>query len=160
MAQCVNHPDRKARARGLCSSCYQLDWQRRNPDKTWRAAHPEKKKAANALYYARNKDKINARATVWQKNNPERAQRIYRRSRYAKLGVTIEQYDELLKTQRGRCAACGDEPKKTLLAVDHDHKTGAIRGLLCPPCNTGLGYFRDSPERLRAAADYLEAHPA
>lgn len=54
-----------------------------------------------------------------------------------------------------RCAVCGEPPTRRRLDVDHDHKTGAVRGLLCSDCNIALGKFRDDPDRLRAAADYL-----
>lgn len=58
------------------------------------------------------------------------------------------------------CEICGAEPEsKRAHAVDHDHQTGLIRGTLCRPCNQGLGHFRDDPNILRKAAEYLEQPP-
>lgn len=69
-----------------------------------------------------------------------------------KYGLSIEDLDNLKKEQK-ICAACGkDKP----LVVDHDHKTGIVRGLLCVKCNQGLGCFEDDPLALRGAAAYLE----
>jgi hypothetical protein len=62
--------------------------------------------------------------------------------------VTQETYDRILAAQDGGCAICGALPAVRDLAVDHDHKTGAVRGLLCMSCNTGLGHFHDDPELL------------
>jgi hypothetical protein len=64
------------------------------------------------------------------------------------------------RAQRWRCAVCGRRPRPQdgRLVVDHDHRTGAVRALLCAPCNSALGLFGDKPERLRAAAEYLDAH--
>lgn len=64
-----------------------------------------------------------------------------RNARFQRLyGITVEEYDRLLAEQGGVCARCKSEPQATLrLAVDHDHKTGEVRGLLCGPCNTYLG---------------------
>lgn len=73
-------------------------------------------------------------------------------------GITRADYDRMAKAQNGRCAICGDkEPggKFTLWLVDHCHTTKRVRGLLCHRCNMGLGYFKDDPERLRAALAYL-----
>jgi hypothetical protein len=74
-----------------------------------------------------------------------------------KYGITKEQHDELLRNQGGVCAICKCHQRYQSLAVDHDHKTGHVRGLLCMQCNRGLGRFFDSPLRLRNAADYIEA---
>lgn len=57
-----------------------------------------------------------------------------------------------------KCAICGEAGKD--MARDHCHATGLSRDRLCRPCNLGLGHFRDSPARLRAAAAYIEAHAA
>jgi hypothetical protein len=78
------------------------------------------------------------------------------RDRY---GMTVAGYDELLAAQRGRCAVCGTTDPGghwSRFHIDHDHRCGQIRGLLCNRCNGGLGYFFDDPELLRSAADYLE----
>ena len=73
--------------------------------------------------------------------------------------VTPETYDMLLRAQGGGCAICATTPKTRRLHIDTDHRDGfRVRGLLCHRCNQGLQFFSDSPERLRAAADYLEQH--
>ena len=74
-----------------------------------------------------------------------------------RFGITLEQYEDMLKEQGGRCMICG-AIKSTLnhkLAVDHDHKTSKIRGLLCKSCNLGIGNFLDSPVLLQNAISYL-----
>lgn len=80
-------------------------------------------------------------------------------------GMTITEYDRLFEEQGGVCAICGKpETAKTRygtpkqLAVDHCHRTGKLRGLLCIRCNTWLGYQEKDPERLIRAADYLKRH--
>lgn len=79
-----------------------------------------------------------------------------------KYGIGEAQVELILKSQNGVCAICG-QPETTKkydkiqqLSVDHCHKTGKIRGLLCDVCNKGLGNFKDDPELLRKAAGYLE----
>lgn len=67
-------------------------------------------------------------------------------------GLTLDQYHAKAEAQDFLCAICGEE---AMLFIDHDHATESVRGLLCPSCNTGLGAFRDSPESLRAAIEYL-----
>lgn len=139
MAGC--HPHKLHYARDLCHACYEAT-RRTKPGmrakaiavtKNWLARHPEKQR---------------------DQRNKHTAQR-----RLARSGVTQEMYDEALKKQGGRCAICpATEPgngRKSFCA-DHDHITGKFRGLLCVLCNVGIGWMRDDPTRLRAAADYLE----
>lgn len=73
-----------------------------------------------------------------------------------KFQITVEQYEALLSEQGGVCAICR-RPCKTgkRLAVDHDHATGTVRGLLCTPCNTAIGLVAESTERLYVMAAYL-----
>jgi len=76
-------------------------------------------------------------------------------------GLSRNDYTVLLDGQGGCCAICREPAAGELaLAADHDHATGAIRGLLCSRCNNGLGSFRDDPELLRTAVDYVSAAPA
>lgn len=74
-----------------------------------------------------------------------------------RYGISPEQYQELWNKQEGRCKICGTKlPEGEYLSIDHDKETGEIRGLLCKNCNLGLGSFKDSPENLRKAAEYIE----
>lgn len=72
-----------------------------------------------------------------------------------KYGVTLVRYREMFDEQGGRCAICGKRQDKAL-DVDHDHVTGAVRGLLCTNCNRMIGHAADDSERLRKAAAYLD----
>jgi hypothetical protein len=83
------------------------------------------------------------------KSTQEKAERQLRADAY--MGLVME-HDE-------KCMICGYEPKKRKLNVDHNHKTGQLRGLLCYRCNYGLHWFRDNPELLKAASVYLEQFP-
>ena len=74
-------------------------------------------------------------------------------------GLSIEDYNRLFAEQNGCCLICGKHQSnlKYKLAVDHDHKTGEVRGLLCKRCNAGLGNFKDSEDMLQKAIMYLGA---
>ena len=78
------------------------------------------------------------------------------------FGITLEEYSEKLNDQGGTCAICNCPPpinqRKRYLAVDHDHDTGAVRGLLCDSCNRGLGLLGDNLSTLQNAIDYLRKH--
>jgi len=73
-------------------------------------------------------------------------------------GITLEHYNNMLEQQQNRCAICPEVQSDDFnaLSVDHDHKTGQIRGLLCNSCNRGLGFFRDDIALLKKAIEYLE----
>lgn len=90
--------------------------------------------------------------------------RVYRKNwnLQRKFGMTIEDYTLIAESQNGRCAICGSLPEqdsmKHELAVDHDHVTGKIRGLLCRHCNIGLGKLGDNLAGLMRAVNYLSKH--
>jgi Recombination endonuclease VII len=97
----------------------------------------------------------NAYMREWHRRNPGRS-RSYAMKR--QRGITIDQYAQMLESQGGRCAICNEEDPNFRLCIDHDHATGANRGLLCTKCNRGLGLFCDSVDLLMKAALYLEQH--
>lgn len=70
-----------------------------------------------------------------------------------RYGITLVDYNEMLLQQNCRCKICDVESSG--LVVDHCHNSGNVRGLLCSSCNQGLGFFKDSPERIERAAQYL-----
>lgn len=92
---------------------------------------------------------------VWSRNKTTKISR--RRSKLKmKYGITLEEYATLLEKQGGACAICKQPPPdNTYLAVDHDHETKTVRGLLCLFCNTALGMFMDSLDLLNSAVTYL-----
>lgn len=100
----------------------------------------------------------------YRRANPERVRAARRRysakashyNRRYKYGITAEQFDGWVRDQAGRCALC---EKPADLVVDHDHSTGAIRGLLCSACNGGLGKLGDSIDGLERAIAYLRREP-
>jgi hypothetical protein len=75
-----------------------------------------------------------------------------------KYGITLDDYDKMLLAQNGKCKICNTSnpggPGKSF-AVDHNHNTLEIRGLLCNNCNRGLGHFQDNPSLLSSALNYL-----
>lgn len=91
--------------------------------------------------------------TATSKITAERYRDSHLRAMY---GIGEFEYQELLVRQGGRCAICRqDNPSGRRLVIDHDHHSGQVRGLLCDHCNTGLGMFHDSPQRMNAAIQYL-----
>ena len=87
----------------------------------------------------------------WHTAHPEKCAEYKRKWRY---GITQEQYDREYKKQNGLCAVL--ECNRPITDTDHDHETNIVRRLLCRLCNSGLGFFRDSPQLLREATEYLE----
>jgi len=76
------------------------------------------------------------------------------RNRLYKYKISPEQYDELLTKQGGACAICGEVKNKYV--VDHYHKTGKVRGILCSACNVGIGNLKDSASLLEKASKYIK----
>ena len=137
--------------------------------------HCKVEKSLNEFYTQVNKaggktswcKKCMAQATAEKRKDPaqkelwkEYGRRSILKKRY---GITANQYDQMVIDQDNGCAICGSKEvggrgEGTRLAVDHDHKTGKVRGLLCTNCNNGLGRFKDDPDLLTKASEYLKSH--
>lgn len=98
---------------------------------------------------------INARHEAMRVRDPKPLMEKFRQKRY---GITPEQYVALVNRAAGRCEACGCPPGPKGLGIDHDHKTGEVRGLLCDRCNLAIGYFKDDVTLLERAIAYLKKH--
>jgi hypothetical protein len=101
-------------------------------------------------------------AKKWRDANPEKTKNSELKTRF---GITLQDYQRMAEAQNHRCAICGEleigvdkqgVPRR--MPVDHCHATGKIRELLCSACNKALGGFRDRPDLLRKAAEYVEKH--
>lgn len=92
----------------------------------------------------------------WRKKNATK-QATYKRRSILKntYGLTLEEHDALLKKQEGVCAICKISPA---VCVDHCHKTGKVRGLLCHACNRSIGMLKDDINVLKSAINYLKKH--
>lgn len=96
-------------------------------------------------YYCRRCDK----GKPWRANPEE----IAARRRWRQYGLSSAEYEIMVQAQGGRCLICQQTPAS--LVVDHDHESGAVRGLLCHGCNTAMGFMKDDPKLLTRAAAYL-----
>lgn len=86
----------------------------------------------------------------------EAAEKYHREGlRFAKYGITREDFRAMYVAQEGCCAICLGSVSEAKAHIDHDHQTGLVRGLLCSNCNRGLGFFADDEGRLERAITYL-----
>jgi Recombination endonuclease VII len=148
---------------------YMQKWRRKNPekvavyDKQYQKDNMPKKLAGNRSWYHRNKERLQKARRARIASLSEEARRALRARNTAlskkyklkKFGLTEGSFAALLKEQGGVCAICKGSNKRGRLAVDHCHKTGRVRGLLCHRCNRAIGAFEDDPALLRAAITYL-----
>jgi hypothetical protein len=102
--------------------------------------------------------RMRAYQTQWKLSNPKKWKMHQDKARIKyRYGLLMDEYNELLLSQDGKCAVCDTEFIKSP-CIDHSHSTGEVRGLLCDACNRGLGYFKENANRLRNAAQYVEKY--
>lgn len=138
--------------------------------RAYRAANAEKVRAQRRASYQRHREEIRERDNA-KRRTPEfrEAKReqyarrraldprfVHKEAIWALYGLTLDEYDAMVLRQEGRCAICNDPMREP--QVDHCHTGGHVRALLCHLCNRGLGLFRDNPEYLAAAIEFLRAH--
>lgn len=138
-----------ARGCGQCRACKRAakdDWARRNPDKVNAAARESRARRGEATRVVRRDYYHREKKRHWG----------YQLKRY---GIGVDDYQLMLTTQGGCCACCGastGNSRGKRMYVDHDHVTGAIRGLICTKCNAGIGLLGDTLDGVRRAVAYLE----
>ena len=151
------HPDKPMHAKGLCSTCYRRTVRVPKPrrERPFSDCHPDRRQHSHGLCYScyQRDWKVGRRA-----ESAEARGRFNKRAQNKRYKMTEEQFDALVIEQGGCCAAC--ETPCPNLQVDHDHKTGAVRALLCGGCNCSAGMAGDDATRLRAIADYLDRYPS
>jgi hypothetical protein len=153
-------------------------WREANKDHLNSDEYRARQREYHRKWRAINREKLRERQREYERNNPEIIKRNRDRHKETekfaatrfrlhiarKFSLTVEQYNEILASQGGVCKICRkqcDRRRNGLtkalapLCVDHDHKTGAVRGLLCSKCNSALGLVNDDVETLRRAIDYL-----
>jgi hypothetical protein len=111
-------------------------------------------------YYTKNRVKIRAYQKQYHKTHPRIQTKEEHRNNNLKYWykITLVEYNQMLVKQNNKCAGCLTDKAelKQALAVDHDHKTGKIRGLLCTKCNRALGFCNDNPNTLLKLIEYLK----
>jgi len=121
------------------------------------------RKEKSSLWQKENKERVNRKNRIWSENNYEKK---YNSSKNSKLlneyGITFDEFNKMLEKQNYKCKICGKEETKELkgtkwkLSVDHCHKTGKVRGLLCAKCNVGLAKFEEDEQQFINAIKYLK----
>lgn len=111
-------------------------------------------RALHKAYRVANMDKVRG---MWRKATKRyyRYER-FRDKKFKAYGITAEEFQAMHIAQDGKCKICKQAGP---LDIDHCHKTGSVRGLLCGLCNRGLGCFRDDVARLTAALEYIQGTP-
>jgi hypothetical protein len=112
-------------------------------------------------YREKHKDELTKKHSEHYYNNKEYYYNVTRKNRLrVAFGITITEYEEILKLQNNKCAICGNPSNSSRygLVVDHDHITGEIRSLLCNNCNTGIGLLKEDPVILQKAVEYINKH--
>ena len=138
-----------------CKSCHKAN------SKVWCEKNPEKVKESNKKHRSINREEYLAEKKAWCKANPDRVKANNLRNRFWPNLTTEEVivvYKQMIDDQKECCKICGKHQSqlKKKLHVDHCHRTGVVRGLLCSPCNIGLGAFEDNVSSLEKAAKYIQ----
>lgn len=130
-------------------------------DKRWRTDNPAKAAAKGRKWVEDNPERSAANRQKRHHRDPGYHRAYHLKATY---GLSPAEYEELAREQSGLCGICGETESRVRkgkllpLAVDHDHKTGKVRGLLCMDCNRALGWFHDDLARIEGAVSYIRKY--
>ena len=131
----------------------------RNSEKT-HCMHGHEFTPENTYHYTKSDGKTRRQCITCRDRVGQERQRDNHLKRL--YGISEEDYDLLLIKQDFKCAICGEfsnaTGKNARLHVDHDHRTGEVRGLLCYGCNIAIGFLEENPDKVQKVLDYLEFH--
>lgn len=123
-----------------------------------RAANPERFRANEKAYRDKHKEKRRLAGRARYYANPEYFAEHGRKRRLKRFGLTPESYEALKEEQGRACAICRDPfPERPEPHIDHCHRTGRVRGLLCGKCNQAIGLLRDDPALIERASAYVRS---
>jgi hypothetical protein len=150
----------KQKSDGLYSQCKLCKYEK---NRVWNANNRDRVVEGRKNYYQKNKEALKQKHKKYDKeyrarNKDRYYEKSWEKSIKANYGISKEVYERMLTSQNNCCAVCKSDIPGTFqkrFAVDHDHVTGRVRGLLCMWCNTALGKFKDDEALLLAAVDYL-----
>ncbi len=131
---CFNKATTKSSLSSACKECYNKQ------QGLYRIQNREKTRERNKTFYRKNKRKVIS----------HQLERLY--------GITLAEYDRMFEKQNGVCAICNLPEIMRRLSIDHNHKTGTVRELLCTSCNALLGYLREDEQKLENVKRYLQRH--
>ena len=158
------------------------DWYENKKEymKNWREKNKEQLNKKARETYEANKEKRKERARELYKLKKERKQQYYQDNKekilelrkketkriknnhlIKRYGITLEEYQNMIKLQENKCYICNiyvENTKKNYLHVDHDHNSGKVRKLLCMSCNASLGLVKENKQTLFKMIDYLNEH--
>ncbi len=127
--------------------------------KDYRDSHKEELRTKKKQYYEENKESIRTKGKEYYEKHKLKFKERNMKNWY---GISLDEYNNLLEKQKGLCAICG-KPERAKrngilkrLAVDHDHKTGKVRKLLCTSCNTAIGKVNEDISILTNMIEYLK----
>lgn len=145
------------RSDGVCNECKACSSRR---SKLWNTINREHRSMVGHNWYVKNKERLSELSRKWRQSNPEKILSYTLKHSLKRYGLTPKDFEQLISSQSGKCAVCKVTfTKISPPCVDHCHKTGTVRGLLCKKCNFMLGLANDSPSLLKAASNYLLTAP-
>jgi len=146
------HPNRKLIGHGLCKNCYDKHLKEVNP------AYKERQLANKREWYKKNSEEAKKKERERNRKrsqDPNHKLKVRRYTLKRQYGITIGEYEEMLAQQNNSCALCFRKQGKANFHVDHCHKTGRVRGILCHQCNWYLGTIEEDLAIMNRIKEYL-----